>query len=100
MNTFLSPVSLRRGLLRVLPVLACALLLTACGGGLTQDQFNKVENGMTEEQVKGLIGEPSKIESGSALGISGTAYIYESGDTQATVTFLNGKVMSKAYKGK
>ena len=82
---------------RWLPILALALL-TACGGGLSEAQFAKIENGMSEEQVKALIGDPTKIESGSAIGISGTSYTYQVGDARATVAFLNGKVIGKQYQ--
>lgn len=85
---------------RLLPVLGMAVLLTACGGGLSETQFAKIENGMTEEQVKALIGDPSKIDTGSAIGISGTSYHYTDGKVNATVAFLNGKVIGKQFQTK
>lgn len=82
---------------RLLPVLLLSAFLTACGGGLTQDQFNKIETGMTEEQVKALIGSPGKIDGGSALGVSGATYIYKEGKITASVVFVNGKVFGKQF---
>jgi hypothetical protein len=75
-------------------VLGLTLLLAACGPGLTRDRFDQVKSGMTEAEVRAILGEPQKSESGSFLGISGTAYSYLEGSTKAEIVFVNGKVMT------
>lgn len=85
-----------RRLISVLFVALFTVLLAGCGSKLTVDNLNKVENGMTEPQVKGILGSPTHVETGSALGVTATTYHYKSGDKEVTVVFVNGKVMSKS----
>jgi len=51
--------------------LVLALLLAACSK-VTQENYLKIEEGMTEEQVIALLGKPSESNSVSVLGVSGT----------------------------
>ena len=70
------------------------LLLTACSR-LTEDNLQKVHNGMTTAEVKAILGEPTSSDTSSALGIvSGTTYTYHSGSSDVKITFLNDKVIA------
>jgi hypothetical protein len=71
-------------------------LLTSCASKLTSDNFNKIENGMTEQQVKAILGEPASVESSGALGLSATTYSYKQGNSEVKIFFANGKVLSKS----
>ncbi len=71
-----------------------ALALAACSK-LTAENFSKIQAGMTEQAVIQVLGNPTKMESGSFLGITGSVYIYKSGDKTVRVNFVNGKVMAK-----
>jgi outer membrane protein assembly factor BamE (lipoprotein component of BamABCDE complex) len=62
---------------------------------LTSDNLNKIKTGMSKEEVKVILGEPSQIEQGETLGISGTTFYYKAGKTEAKVVFLNNGVMAK-----
>ena len=73
---------------------ATALLVTACAK-LTEENLEKVHNGMTTDEVRATLGEPTSTETGSALGlISGTTFIYHTSSSDVKITFLNDKVIS------
>lgn len=80
---------------RLLPLLAIALLLTACGSKLTSENLQKIQNGMTTDEVKAILGKPTDVQSQSALGISGTTFIYHTNSSDVKIVFLNDKVMAK-----
>ena len=64
-------------------------------------EYNKKWNffdGMTEEEVKELIGKPSAVKNDEMLGLSSTIYTYTKGNTEAKVGFINGKVTHKSGK--
>jgi hypothetical protein len=86
--------SLHSVMRRILPVAALALFLTACGSKLTEDNLQKIHNGMTTDEVKAILGAPTGIQSSGALGITGTTYTYHSGSSDVKITFLNDKVMA------
>jgi hypothetical protein len=76
--------------------IAALLLLGACSK-VTQDNFAKIQDGMTEQQVSGILGAPAESSSGSILGVSGTSSIWKDGGTTITVRFVNGKVAMKSF---
>jgi hypothetical protein len=78
-------------------ILLVALLIAACSK-VTQENFAKVEEGMSEEQVIALLGKPSESNSVNLLGVSGTVSRWQAGDALITVRFVNGKVALKTYE--
>ena len=75
-------------------VLAAVLLVTACSK-LTEDNLQKVHNGMTTSDVKAILGEPTSSQTGSALGIvSGTTYVYHTETSDVKITFVDDKVIA------
>jgi len=84
--------------LTLLVCISLLSLLSACGNSLTPDNFSLVKNGMTEQEVKDLIGKPSGVKNDEMLGLSSTVYTYKKGDTEAKVGFINGKVTHKSGK--
>ena len=83
--------------LKWLGILLAITLIVACSK-VSPDTFAKVENGMTEEQVKGLIGSPNELNSGGIGPLSSTTYKYKSGDQEYIVNFMNGKVVMKVQQ--
>ena len=75
--------------------LALLLALAACSK-VNQENFAKVQDGMTEEQVIAILGKPTESTSVSVLGVSGTASRWVSGDTTIVVRFVGGKVALKS----
>ncbi|MEM9400061.1 MAG: hypothetical protein AAF984_07605 [Verrucomicrobiota bacterium] len=78
--------------------LCLCLLAVSCFSKFNADNLSLVSHGMTEAEVKKLIGSPDKINTGSALGFSGTTYRYEKKNGSAEITFINGKVVAKNIK--
>jgi len=75
-------------------VVGSLLLLAACSR-LTEDNLQKIHNGMTTAEVKDILGEPTSSNTSSALGIiSGTTYVYHSGSSDVKITFVNDKVIA------
>jgi hypothetical protein len=75
---------------------AALLLLAACSR-VTQDNFAKIQDGMTEQEVASILGSPAESSSGSVLGISGTSSKWAGGDAVITIQFVNGKVALKTF---
>ena len=79
--------------------LALLLILVACSK-VTQENFAKIQDGMTEEQVIAILGKPTESSSVNVLGVSGTSSRWVSGDTVVVVRFVGGKVALKTLDQK
>ena len=79
--------------------LAFALVLaaTAACSKINEDNFGKVRDGMSEQEVLALLGTPTESSSVSVLGVSGTASKWAAKDAVITVQFVNGKVRGKSF---
>jgi hypothetical protein len=82
--------------MRLRAFLAVLLLLAGCSK-VTQENFNKIQDGMSEQEVIGLLGTPSESNSVNVLGMSGTSSRWSSNDATITVRFVNGKVALKSF---
>jgi hypothetical protein len=80
----------------LLALLAAALFVAACSK-VNQENFLKVQEGMSEEEVISLLGRPTESNSVNVLGVSGTASRWVAGDTAITVRFVNGKAAFKSF---
>jgi len=76
--------------------LGIVLAVAACSR-VTQENFAKVENGMTEQEVGSILGSPTESTSREVLGISGTTSVWRSGDAEITIRFVGGKVALKSF---
>ena len=77
-------------------VLIAVLALAACSR-VTQENFAKIRDGMSEQEVRALLGEPTESSSAQLLGVSGTSSRWIDGDTVIVVRFVNGKVALKSF---
>ena len=77
--------------------LGLALLFAAACSKINEDNFQKLRDGMSEQEVLGLLGTPTESSSVSVLGISGTASKWVAKDAVITVQFVNGKVRGKTF---
>jgi hypothetical protein len=77
-------------------IVAAALSLAACSK-VTQENFGKVQNGMTEQEVIAILGNPTESTSRDVLGITGTSSRWVSGDAAITIRFVGGKVALKSF---
>jgi len=77
--------------------LALALAVAACSK-INEENFAKVRDGMSEQEVHALLGSPTESSSVSVLGISGTSSKWIAKDAIVTVQFVNGKVRLKSFE--
>jgi outer membrane protein assembly factor BamE (lipoprotein component of BamABCDE complex) len=75
--------------------LALLLFLAACGSRLSQENFDKIREGMSQREVREILGDPVDASGASLLGISGGEAVWKDDKTIITVHFLNEKVVSK-----
>ncbi len=62
---------------------------------LTASNLDRVTVGMKKIEVKAILGEAEKVETGQFTLLEKTTYYYESRKAKVTVTFLNDAVVSK-----
>ena len=74
-----------------------ALLLLAACSKVTQENFARIQDGMSEQEVTAILGSPTESSSGSILGISGTSSKWTGGDAVITIQFVNGKVALRSF---
>lgn len=77
-------------------LIAAALLLAACSK-VTQENYSKVREGMTDQEVHAILGSPTESSTTTVLGISGTSSRWVSGDTVINIRFVNGKVALSSF---
>jgi hypothetical protein len=115
----MSRTPLIRRLTQAALLLALCLLLPACGKSkVNKANYDKITEGMTLEQVEGILGKGTKEEGGDGSNVAGqfgvdvtggmgggggskaiTTYKWEKGDKSITVHFLNGKVSKTTQQG-
>lgn len=98
---------------RVAFVLVLCLLVPACKSKVNKDNYEKVKDGMTLDEVEKLLGKGEK-ETGDGSNVAGQfgvampsapvvgggdVYNWESGDKKVAVTFRQGKVVHKRATG-
>ena len=77
--------------------LLVALALAACSK-VTQENFAKIQEGMSEQEVISLLGSPTESSSINVLGVSGTSSRWMSRDAVIDVRFVNGQVALKSFE--
>lgn len=75
-----------------------ALLLLAACSKVTQENFAKIQDGMSEAEVHTLLGKPGESSNITVLGLSGTSSRWVSNDGMIAVQFVNGKVRAKSFE--
>lgn len=83
-----------------LVVLACLALLAGPCSRINQANFDKVENGMTYDEVVRILGKPTESKSVGVGPLSATTAEWVAGDAEISIQFLNGKVQLKSFSGK
>jgi hypothetical protein len=78
-------------------VLLASALLAGCGSKITQENFDKIQTGMSREDVKAILGDPTE-SSGVSIGtISGDSWVWKKDGTVITIQFVGGKVLAKQF---
>ena len=78
-------------------LIALAFLALAACSKVTQENFGKIQEGMSEQEVLAILGTPTESNSVNLLGIQGTASKWVAGEATITVRFVNGKVAVKTF---
>lgn len=89
------PHSVRFGNLARGAIILAALLLAACGSKISAENFERIQNGMTQKEVIAILGEPTETSSVNIAGVSGGMAAWKDGNTVISVQFLNDKVQAK-----
>ena len=71
------------------------LCLAACGSRLSQENFDKIHEGMSQKEVREILGEPVNASGASLLGLSSGEAVWKDDKTTITAHFLNDKLVSK-----
>jgi hypothetical protein len=69
----------------------------ACGSAVNQANFDKIQSGMTMNEVVEILGPPAETSEVGFAGISGTTSKWQHNDNAIVINFLNGKVMAKQF---
>jgi hypothetical protein len=85
------------GAMRTALLLACAALLLVACSKVTQENFGKLQDGMSEQEVAAVLGSPTESQSVTVLGVSGTVSRWVSRDAVITVRFVGGKAALKSF---
>lgn len=73
-------------------------ILGACVSKISQENYEKIQTGMTLEEVKAIIGEPTESKSAGIGGIvSGTSAVWKGDSMTIDIKFLNDKVQLKSF---
>lgn len=101
-----------RRILRPALLLAAALFLAACSGGINQESYDQIQVGMTQTKVEDILGSGEEqtsgghgISSGGVLTGSNKSpanektFLWKEGSMQIIVDFKDGAVVSKRKLG-
>ena len=83
---------------RLISAVAFAVLLVACGSRISQENYNRIADGMAYAEVVKILGEPTSSESRGALGLTAGTSKWKNGSRQITIVFVNDKVTSKVFR--
>ena len=80
----------------VVMVICMSMSLVSCGSlKISQENFEKIQTGMSMAQVTNILGPPTESSSVDVAVFSGTVSKWKAGDVTITIQFVNGKVVAK-----
>jgi hypothetical protein len=80
----------------VIALLIC-VLLPGCGSKVTQENFDKIQPGMSHDEVRAILGDPTESSGVSIGAISGDTWVWKKDGTTIAVQFVGGKVLAKQF---
>jgi len=79
----------------ILALFVFVAILVGCGGSkVTRENYDKIQRGMTTQQVIEIMGKPKSIDDTEEFVL----WHYYSGDRNIFVFFENGKVSDKSWE--
>ncbi|MDX2225875.1 MAG: hypothetical protein SFY92_02065 [Verrucomicrobiae bacterium] len=84
----------------VLITLTVSLLLVVGCSRLTSANFDRLKPGMKPDEVRAILGNPSREDASNTLGISTKSWTYKSFGKSAELTFVNDSLVNMEKSGK
>ena len=81
----------------ILLAVSICLVVSACGSKVSQGNFNKIQVGMTFEEVTAILGPSTESSSVQISGLSGTSSKWAGKEGTIQIQFLNGRVRIKQF---
>jgi outer membrane protein assembly factor BamE (lipoprotein component of BamABCDE complex) len=81
--------------LPLLAAIALVLALAACGPRVSQENYERIREDMSTQEVNAILGKPTEVSSFSLGGLSATTAKWVGKTHTITVTFANEKVKMK-----
>ena len=78
-----------------LVMVICMSLVSCIGSPISQENFEKIQTGMSLAQVQAILGPPTESSSVDVAVFSGTVSKWKAVDVTITIQFVNGKVVAK-----
>ena len=79
-------------------LLILSLALLGCNSKINQENYQKIQNGMTLEEVKAILGEPTDVQTAGIGGLSGTSAVWKNKEgAKIDIKFVNNKVQLKTF---
>lgn len=73
-------------------------MLAGCGSKLTPENLTKVNAGMTQAEVREILGTPTEVRTQSVGPIEGSVLLYRKGESEVSLLFVNDKLVNKNGK--
>jgi outer membrane protein assembly factor BamE (lipoprotein component of BamABCDE complex) len=80
-----------------LGLVICLSLVSCSSFKISQENFEKIQTGMSLAQVTAILGEPTESSSVDVAVFSGTVSKWKAGGVTITIQFVNGKVVAKQF---
>jgi hypothetical protein len=72
-------------------------VLVACGARVSLENYERIENDMSTEEVNRILGKPTEVSSFGIGGLSASSAKWVGKTHTITITFANDKVKMKTY---
>ena len=82
---------------KIFSIGAIALLVSACSK-VTEENYLKLQNGMSMDEVHSIVGKADSMESSSLAGISTTRAEWNGKDGTISIRFIEEKVRAKNWQ--
>ena len=79
----------------ILVMVICMSLVSCSSLKISQENFEKIQTGMSMAQVTAILGPPTESSSVDVAVFSGTVSKWKAADVTITIQFVNGKVVAK-----
>ena len=80
-----------------LSMVICMSLVSCSGSKISQENFEKIQTGMSLTQVTAILGEPTESSSVDLAVFSGAVSKWQAEGVTITIQFVNGKVVAKQF---